>query len=514
MAGLTRLLIGIIALGSCANGAKAQALYYRTIPIGERAVGLGGSYTGIADDPSATYYNPGGLMEGGNFQLLGSLSSIVFTSQKIERAFNSPDIENDFSSSHTTTLPHFVGTVVKVGKQKFGDKRFAVAFSSFEASRERLSIGFSELQASSSADVQLNDNYRMRWWGLSAAMRIKPDVSIGLSAFLSSQSYGYNEDIGIARGGTLEDGTRLNGEFGTSTTRIGVNAWSFVFRLGALYRINADWQIGFMFQPPGAPIKKDGSLFRRSSLETDLGSAYFLFDEGGFKTWFPIPFEFRVGTEFKPNSLTTVSWDAAVTGPVRGGNLFDPPPEFDPLSGSIAAYFPNSTKRRWTPNASIGAEHVFGPVVVLGGVFTNISAAPNVPENPEEYVPDQISQFGASLAVGVDTHGYRVTLGATGFFGRGDALALSVDRDAQVSGYERTKSNISGVVLYIAGAVSVASKGAKDVQERYQEKKAQKVEEQSTKEDTEADGSTEPDEANGVEGNGRAPGSEQAKPSP
>ena len=129
-------------------------------------------------------------------------------------------------------------------------------------------------------------------------------------------------------------------------------------------------------------------------------------------------------------------------------------------------------------------------------------------------MPDQISQFGASFAIGVDTHGYRVTLGATGYFGRGDALALTVDRDAQVSGYQRTKSNISGVVLYIAGAVSVASKGAKDVQERYKEKKAREVEEQSTKEDTDADGSAEPDEANGVEGNDSAPGSEQAEPSP
>ena len=493
MAGLTRFLIGIIALGSCANGAEAQALYYRSIPLGERAVGLGGSYTGIADDPSATYYNPGGLMMGGNFQLLGSLSSFVYTKQKINRGFESPDIENDFSSSHTTTLPHFVGTVIKLGKQKFGDKRFAVAFSSFEASRERLSDSFSEVQTSSSVDLELNDVYRMRWWGLSAATRIKRDVSIGISAFLANQSYGYSEDLGLARGGTLEDGTRLNGEFATSTTRIGVKSWSFVFRLGALYRINPKWKVGFMFQPPGAPIKKSGRLFRRTAVETDLGSAYFLFDESGFKTWFPIPFELRVGTEYKPNAITTVSWDAAVTGPVRGGNVFDPPPEFQSLNGSVAAYFPNSKRRRWTPNVSIGAEHLFGPVVVLGGLFTNISAAPNVPEDPDQYVPDQISQFGASLAIGVDTRGYRVTLGANGFFGRGDALALSVDRDAQVSGYERTKSNISGVVLYIAGAVTLASKGAKQFQEKYKQRKAEKEVEGSVgEEETEGGSSKEP----------------------
>ena len=142
---------------------------------------------------------------------------------------------------------------------------------------------------------------------------------------------------------------------------------------------------------------------------------------------------------------------------------------------------------------SIGAEHLFGPVVVLGGLFTNISAAPNVPEDPDQYVPDQISQFGASLAIGVDTRGYRVTLGANGFFGRGDALALSVDRDAQVSGYERTKSNISGVALYIAGAVTLASKGAKQFQEKYKQRKAEKEVEGSVgEEETEGGSSKEP----------------------
>ena len=478
MAKLTRVVITLIALGSFAGRAEAQALYYRTIPIGERAIGLGGAYTGIADDPSASYYNPAGLMNGGRFQLLGSLSSIVFTRQTIEDAFDSPDIERTFTSKHTTTLPHFVGTVVKFGKQKFGDHQFAVAYSSFEAARERLSASFSEVQPTSSADLLINDNYRMRWWGVSIATRVRRDVSIGLSAFLSNQSYGYNEDVGLASGGTLEDtGVRVNGDFATTSTRIGVGSWGFVFRLGALYRINPKWQIGFMFQPPGAPIKKDASVFRRFTAEIGDESRYFLFDEGDFKSRFPIPFEFRIGTAFKANTLTTISWDVSINGRVRDGKLIERPPELEGVGGVLGIYFPNTNRRRWTPNLAIGAEHMFGKAVVAGGLFTNISAAPNVPETSTEYKPDQISTYGASIAVGVDTKGYRLTVGATGYFGRGDALAFTVDREAQVSSYRRTKSNVTGLVLYVAGAVSVASKGAKDVQEKYKERKVRKHEE-------------------------------------
>ncbi|MBW2507232.1 MAG: hypothetical protein JRE81_01245, partial [Deltaproteobacteria bacterium] len=122
----------LIVFGPETGHASAQGLYYRSIPIGERAIGLGGAYTGIADDPSATYYNPAGLMEGGRFALLGSLSSIVYLKQKVENAFEVNAASYDLESSRTTTLPHFVGTVVKFGKKAFGDHRYAIAYSAFD----------------------------------------------------------------------------------------------------------------------------------------------------------------------------------------------------------------------------------------------------------------------------------------------------------------------------------------------------------------------------------------------
>ncbi len=494
MAGrLTRFTLALVLLGSFQSQADAQALYYRSIPIGERAIGLGGTYTAIADDPSASFYNPAGLMDGGRFSILGSLSSIVFTRQTIEQAFDSPLGTQDFESTTSTTLPHFVGTTVKFGKQRFGDHRWAVAYSSFEISRERFGASFTEIEENGSADLRLSDNYRTRYWGVSIATRIKKHVSIGLSAFLSEQSYNYSEDLGLAFGGELlPNGLRVDGSAFTQSTGLGVNTWSFLFRLGALYLINAKWQVGFMFQPPNAPIKQSGGVFRRTTVNTPDESAFFLFDEGDYKTRYPIPFELRVGTRFKINTLTTLTWDVSVHGPVKDRQVFPIPEEVEGVRGGLGAYFANTTQRRWTPNASIGCEHLFGKAVVAGGLFTNISAAPPVPESSDVYRPDQISMFGASLSVGVDTKGYRLTFGATGYFGRGDALAVTVDSDAAVAPYQRTKSNMAGLVLYVAGAVTLASKGAKEVQEKYKERKSRKqeLEEQSrkTEGDTSADG--------------------------
>ena len=92
-----------------------------------------------------------------------------------------------------------------------------------------------------------------------------------------------------------------------------ITGWDLVFRLGALWRIESNWQLGVMFQPPGIPVGKDGSIFRRTtSALPDMDDTFFLFQQGGFKTRTPIPFELRAGFENKPNALTTISFDASV----------------------------------------------------------------------------------------------------------------------------------------------------------------------------------------------------------
>jgi long-chain fatty acid transport protein len=466
----------VLACSFAPHYSSAQALYYRSIPLGERAMGLGGAYTGIADDPSATYYNPAGLVTGGRFQLMGSLLSIVFTRRTVDDAFESPDIESSFTSANTTTLPSFIGTVVKFGRKRFGDHQFAVAYSTFQVARESFGERVSQIEEPASVDLRLDNSYKDRWYGISFAAQVRKNVSLGLTTFLAKQNGNYSEDVGLASGGTLnENGQRIGGNSVTTSTEIGMSAYHFVFRLGALYRINRRWQLGFMFQPPGAPLSESGNVFRRSTTtRSGLDSTYFVFDQGDLSTILPIPFELRTGMEFKINAVTVLSVDASVSGPVRDRGLFKRPDELEGLPGTLGVYFPNSSARRWTPNVAVGAEHMFGKVVIAGGLFTNISSAPDVPATSTEYTPDQVNMFGASFSAGIDTKGYRLTLGATGYFGRGDALSFTLDGDAMVAGYERTKSTVSALVLYVAGAISVASKGAKSVQDSYQERKAKK----------------------------------------
>ena len=455
-------------------------------------MGLGGAFTGIADDPSATYYNPAGIMVGGRFQLLGSLASVVFTRRTVENAFDSPTVEADFTSKNTTTLPRFIGTVVQMGRKRFGDHQFALAYSTLEVARDRFGETVTQNEAVSSLDLRLNRNYRSRWYGMSFAARVAEKVSVGLSAFVAQQRFNYDEDIGLASGGVFSDnGIRLGGNSVTTSTALSVTTYDVLFRLGALYRINPRWQLGFMFQPPGFPVSNKGSVFHRATAAVSGGdTAFFLFNRGDLSTRAPVPLELRAGFEFKANATTVLSVDASVNGRVRDRPVFKRPEELEDIDRSLGIYFANSTARRWTPNVAVGAEHLFGKVAVAGGLFTNISAAPDVPATTTEYTPDQVNMYGASISVGLDTKGYRLTVGAIGYFGRGDALAFTLDRDAEATLYERTKSNRSALVLYLAGALSVASKGAKDVQGKYKKRKARKQAEEAG---TDAGASTDAD---------------------
>jgi len=465
----------LVMCSAVGNRADAQSLYYRTVPIGERAIGIGGAFTGVASDPSATYYNPAGIMSGGRFQLLGSFSSLVFARKKIENGFESPAIEADFTSKRTSTIPRFIGTVVKFGRKRFGDHQFALGYSTLEVDRSEFNASSIQIEPASSLDLRMNNDYSSRWYGVSFAAQATKKTALGFTAFVAQQRGFYSEDIGLAVGGNLdENGLRVGGDAATSNTSLSVQNWDIVLRLGVLHRFSRRWQLGILFQTPGIPVSRKGSVFRR--LTTTVAGeepTYFLFDQGDFSARAPIPWELRAGFEYQANALTMLSVDAAVAGPVRDRAVFDRPPALQGVNRSLGTYFANSTERRWTPNAAIGAEHLFGKVAVAGGLFTNISAAPEVPATATEYTPDQINIWGASFSVGLDTKGYRFTVGANGYFGRGDALAATVNRDTAVVSYERTRSTISAVVVYIAGAVSVATKGAKEVQGKIKKKKGE-----------------------------------------
>jgi len=55
--------IGIPAVILVSATAAADDTHYQDFIVGSRAVGLGGAFCAIGDDPSGLYYNPAGIAE-------------------------------------------------------------------------------------------------------------------------------------------------------------------------------------------------------------------------------------------------------------------------------------------------------------------------------------------------------------------------------------------------------------------------------------------------------------------
>src|SRR5690349_15060291 len=110
-----RRLRALCALGAtllwgwpCAPLARADPFHFQGIPLGQRALGFGGAFTGLADDPSAAYYNPAGLVWTGDSALSASLTLNAFDRQTIDKGYRTAMGSTDLRHKSQPSLPSSV----------------------------------------------------------------------------------------------------------------------------------------------------------------------------------------------------------------------------------------------------------------------------------------------------------------------------------------------------------------------------------------------------------------------
>ena len=86
--------------------------HYNDFLIGDRAVAMGGAYTGISSDASGIYYNPGGIAFSSDKELSVSTSGFYFNTLKINSFFGA----TDYKLNDTTfdSLNGFLGYTMKL----------------------------------------------------------------------------------------------------------------------------------------------------------------------------------------------------------------------------------------------------------------------------------------------------------------------------------------------------------------------------------------------------------------
>ncbi len=122
------LPIAVVSSLALTLPSHADEYHYKNILIGSKAIGLGGAFTGIADDMSAVFYNPAGLSQT-VLDSSASLSTFRWESMELEDVFST---QEDFARSSFAVVPSFLGT-----GSNAGNWNWSLVFAVSDLSTER-----------------------------------------------------------------------------------------------------------------------------------------------------------------------------------------------------------------------------------------------------------------------------------------------------------------------------------------------------------------------------------------
>jgi hypothetical protein len=457
------VIAGLLALVLIARGARADDTHYRAIPIGAHAIGLGGAFTGVADDASAAYFNPAGLALGGTFGLAGGLTINAWERLDLRRAFEQPDGAATATTKQGRTVPIFIGAALKFGPEdKFERKKFALGLSVLEPifGSAGFFFAFKTDPLALTDTYRVNTNDRGTWYGLSFASRLDLKQSIGASLYLSVRKLNHSENGIVLAGGTPvpgESGAFVGTNTAANTQSLSFKAFHFVMRFGWLYRLKPQLQLGVMLQTPGIPLKQSTNAY---------------FSDGRVEANLPVPGELEAGLEYWPAEKVMLAIDASMNSPVRSQRRVETT-AMVPVGG---LYFDQDTARRFIGNVAVAGDFFINKKVMIEtGFFTDLSSAKNIPENPIRYQNPQINRFGGTVSLGLNVAGVALSVGSTVIYGKGNATGVVVDANDLALGYVRTEATSRTIYLHLTGATQAAAdlgdKSAQGIKKRMAKKK-------------------------------------------
>ena len=478
----------VVALGSLlfvCTIARAQEPNYQTFLVGERALGMGGAFTGYADDPSASYYNPAGIAQIASSALSGSLSVNAFHRYVVRDGYGSPVGTANLEHDGTPTVPLFVGLVKKFGpRHPDRVRRHAVALSTVHPQSVRRSYQVTLIDPVTTVHTSLHVGHEetVRWYGPSYAFRVTPTFALGLSAFLATREIRHEEDEVIVTTGARDpmDGFFRNATLSVRESIVEADATGIVFRVGALWDATDELRLGIMIQPPAITINSEARVFERRTFADLIAdpaiATFFHSDQGGLESSYRLPIEVRVGASYAFSEAFLAALDVSVYAPVGseddpvtvvGAASPDPTTGDTPQPGilSVTDYHAEATF-----NVSAGFDALIADVLPLrAGVFTDLSAAPAIDSPTDRYALARVDGVGASLSVGIRSGGYDLAIGAAGVLGFGDGLRLNenpgLDPDPET--FLPTEVESRSVYFFLSGAKRAVSRLARDVYDEY-----------------------------------------------
>lgn len=370
---------------------------YSNVIIGEKAVGMGGAFTGLTGDPAAcSFYNPAALarMEG------TSISASANLYHKFDTSFGDT---KDFAGSATRinqgnfkSIPSASGNISAFGPFALGLSIIMPDYDFFSGS----------IQNSSTTKTYLGVLDESLWVGGSFALNLTEHHSLGLTVYYTSRYYQRTLTDELFR--PSSNTAKVTSIEKTFTHN------AVVYILGYFLRANENWSFGLSTRFPSIEVSGRGTVFR-STLDTAVGLTpqSEIRENVPSETRIPLKVSFGLGHSLPKQRTISATID------YYGAESYD-----DLEDATVAT----RVEHRPIVNGALGLE--FYPknyLRVRMGLFSNLSSHTPI-NNTDRLRADFVDMWGFSSNLGFFTSD-KVSFSVGGFYtgGKGETVEQSGD---------------------------------------------------------------------------------------
>lgn len=399
---MRRVLPLIPALLVGVSSARAEDTNYQNYVLGGRAVGLGGAFTALADDPSGILYNPAGLVDAlePSLQVSTNLYGVEVTSSGDvfgELAGAVTDLDNVFAQLNI--IPSTAGAVDAFGKRMpSGAARHAYGLGVFVPSFRSFALETSgpARTAGQRLAYQRSVLDRTLQAGAAYAYRLDRVFSFGLSVFGVYRALRELEET------SLFDEGEVARAFTSAESSLSLYTISLVVSAGVKAKLSDRWSLGATVFTPSVSLMNAATLRVVQSEATPGSDASYRVD-----AYRDLPADTKTGASVRLGVAHTwpgralLAVDLTLHGPTEY-ELFSLPAD-SPVGNVLTIQ--RRIERRTVANLNAGFEWQFEPWLFgAAGLFTNFSSAPSIPGEAQDrldrdHLP-QLHGVGNTLVLG------------------------------------------------------------------------------------------------------------------
>jgi long-chain fatty acid transport protein len=426
--------------------ALADDSHYQNFLAGEKAAGMGGAYTAVANDPSGTYYNPAGLVDTNASTLSASLNFYGLQQASLENAFGpgGGDIFNRFGAavSQLNAVPGLAGSINGIGEpRRDGTYEQAWALSVMVLDDTALTqtstqVIDGQLKSLSTTNIDLTT-----WFGLGYARRIAEEWSVGAS--LNAFYRNYSSRQRTINATPSAPGTTPQ-TYALDDITLDVSVLGIALEVGVIWRALPKLWLGASLSTPTLKLYGSGSTDQVQASGGGLTETTFVNLTGDTE----FPFHGRLGAAYRysPFAFFTadLSFWAATSYQLVSGST---------VTGAQLTDFVNNVQRNFTVNLNLGGQwKLFRKLPFRAGLFTNFASSPNVSHSPEPQL-SHVNLYGVTLGFTLPQKHTETTLGILFSYGQGTSQTPNNAPNGTLV-YTPTTSDILFLNFYVGGSFS------------------------------------------------------------